>query len=64
MGCDWWNLLLLYFAPSDMRTARQDMETFQRMHGLDADALRRIHSRFVEVDTVRCITKRLLSLAR
>ncbi len=30
-----------------------DMEMFQRMHGLDAEALRRIHRKFQEVDTVR-----------
>ena len=31
----------------------QDMETFQRMNGLDADALRLIHRRFQDIDTVR-----------
>ena len=29
------------------------METFQRMNGLDADALRLIHRRFQDIDTVR-----------
>ena len=31
----------------------QDMETFQRMNALDADALRRIFRKFQEVDRVR-----------
>ena len=31
----------------------QDLEVFQRMHGLDAAALRRIHAKFNEVDVAR-----------
>jgi hypothetical protein len=34
-------------------SAAQDMETFQRMNALDADALRRIYHKFQEVDQAR-----------
>ena len=40
----------------DLRNARaQDMETFQRMNALDAEALRRILRKFQEVDRVRSL---------
>ncbi len=36
-------------------SAAQDMETFQRMNALDADALRRIYHKFQEVDQARVL---------
>ena len=46
-------------APLSSGNPVQDMETFQRMSALDAEALRRIFRKFQEVDRVRLLFERL-----